>query len=128
VFFLGDHDPSGDDIERDIYHRAQKASGKDFIIQRLAIHPEDIQRFNLPPQKIKNTDSRSAGFKKKYGEEAPTVELDALPVDELRRRVREAVEGLIDYDLWNRQIQVEEVELASIADIAERMKSLPPAV
>jgi hypothetical protein len=28
VFFLGDHDPSGIDIQRDIHRRAQAASGK----------------------------------------------------------------------------------------------------
>src|SRR5215831_4614824 len=37
------------------------------------------------------------------------VQLDALPVDELRRRVRTAIEGLIDVELWNRQVMVQEV-------------------
>jgi len=127
VLYLGDHDPSGRDIERDIYRRARTASGKDFTLERLAIHPEDIQLFNLPPQKIKNTDTRSQGFRKKFGAKAPTVELDALPVEELRRRVREAVEGLIDPEPWERQVQIEQVELNSIAEMAERMKNLPPA-
>src|SRR5215469_3743039 len=78
VLFLGDHDPSGQDIQRDIYRRAQAASGKEFKMIRLAIHPEDIRRFNLPPQKIKTSDSRSAGFQQKFGAKAQTVELDAL--------------------------------------------------
>jgi hypothetical protein len=125
VFFLGDHDPSGQDIQRDIYNRAQTASGKDFKLERLAIHPEDIRRFNLPPQRIKEKDSRAEGFKRRFGAKAATVELDALPVDELRRRVREAVEALIERDSWNRQVVTEQAELNSIADIADRMKSLP---
>ena len=125
VFFLGDHDPSGREIERDIYKRAQKSSGKNFRMKRLAIHAEDIERFNLPPQKIKDKDSRAKGFKQKYGNKAPTVELDALPVDELRRRVREAVESLIEWDSWNRQLEVQELELNCIADFADRMKNLP---
>jgi hypothetical protein len=53
------------------------------------------------------------------------VELDALPVEELRRRVREAIEGLIDVDLWNRQVDVQEVELKCIADFADTVKNLP---
>jgi len=125
VFYLGDHDPSGHDIERDIHRRVQEASGKDFEMIRLAIHPDDIRIFNLPPQLIKTTDSRAAGFKRRFGVKAPTVELDALPVEELRRRVRTAIEDLIDFDLWNRQIAVQQVELKSIADFADRVKSLP---
>jgi hypothetical protein len=55
---------------------------------------------------------------------APTVELDALPVDELRRRVSDAIERLIDFDAWNRQVAVQEVEVNCIAEFAERVKSL----
>jgi hypothetical protein len=127
VFFLGDHDPSGQDLERDINKRARKASGKNFTMERLAIHPEDLRLFNLPPQKIKDKDSRAAGFKRKFGDKAPTVELDALPVDELRRRVREAIEGLIEWNSWNRQVEIQQVEMNCIADFADRMKNLPQA-
>jgi hypothetical protein len=81
VFYLGDHDPSGHDIERDIHQRVQVASGKKFVVMRLAIHPSDIKIYKLPPQRIKPTDSRAAGFKRRFGNKAPTVELDALPVD-----------------------------------------------
>jgi hypothetical protein len=125
VFYVGDHDPSGRDIPRDIHRRAQAASGKDFAIERLAIHPDDIRRFHLPPQTIKDKDSRAEGFKREFGKKAPTVELDALPVDELRRRVREAVEGLIERDSWNRQLVVERAELKSIEEFADQMKNLP---
>jgi hypothetical protein len=92
---------------------------------RLAIHPSDIKAFKLPPQKIKATDSRAAGFKQKFGNKAPTVELDALPVDELRHRVRNAIEGLIDFESWNRQVAVQKLELKCIAEFADRVKNLP---
>ena len=86
---------------------------------RLAIHPADIKAFKLPPQKIKDSDSRAAAFKRKYGSNAATIELDALPVAELRRRVREAIEGLIDFDLWNRQTTVQALELECIGDFVK---------
>jgi hypothetical protein len=127
VFFMSDHDPSGRDIERDIYERAQQASGKQFEMIRLAIHPEDIKAFNLPPQRIKATDSRARGFKQQFGAEAATVELDALPVEELRRRVGTAIEVLIDFELWNRQVAVQQVEMNCIAEFADRVKNLPQA-
>jgi hypothetical protein len=125
IFYLGDHDPSGHDIERDIHRRARQASGKEFSMRRLAIHAADIKAFNLPPQRIKTTDSRAAGFKARFGSKAATIELDALPVEELRRRVRDAIKGPIDVELWKRQVMVQEVELKCIADFAERVKNLP---
>jgi hypothetical protein len=92
---------------------------------RLAIHPEDIKAFNLPPQRIKPTDSRAAKFKRRFGAKAPTAELDALPVTVLRQRIREAIEDQIGFELWERQVAIHEVELQCIADFANRVKSLP---
>ncbi len=125
VLYVGDFDASGDIIDTDMHRRAQLASGKEFEMVRLAIHPADIKAFNLPPQKVKDSDSRAAAFKRKYGKNVKTIELDALPVEELRRRVTEAIEGLIDFDLWNRQIAVQEVELQCIGDFVDRVKNLP---
>jgi hypothetical protein len=99
VFFLGDHDPSGRAIEQDIHRRAHIANGVKFNIRRLAIHVDDIRKFNLPPHRIKSTDSRAASFQRRFGTKAPTVELDALPAVELRRRVQKAIGKLIDCEL-----------------------------
>jgi hypothetical protein len=125
VFFLGDHDPSSRIIEEDIHQRAQSAAGRSFTMERLAIHEQDIRRFNLPPQRIKTSDSRAHSFRNRYGHNAPTVELDALPPEELRRRVELAVMGLIDWELWQHQVEVQQVELTCIADFADRIKNLP---
>ncbi|MGA2148599.1 MAG: hypothetical protein ABSH49_26960 [Bryobacteraceae bacterium] len=62
VFYLGDHDPSGHVIEKDIHERVETASGRHFYMERLAIHQADIELYNLPPQRIKPSDSRAAGF------------------------------------------------------------------
>jgi hypothetical protein len=127
VFCLGDHDPSGHVIETDIHHRCQVASGAPFKMARLAIHADDIARFNLPPQRIKATDSRAASFRTRFGSDAPTVELDALPAGELRRRVDDAVAGQVESERWERQAEIQEIELECIADFANRLKNLPQA-
>jgi hypothetical protein len=44
------------------------------------------------------------------------VELDALPPNELRRRIREAIEGKMDREKWQRAVEVERVELRSIVE------------
>jgi hypothetical protein len=125
VFYLGDHDPSGHAIEEDIHRRVEVASGLSFGMERLAIHGADIVKFNLPPQRIKASDSRAAGFRQRYGSNAATVELDALPAAELRRRVKKAVTRLIDFETWNQQVMVQQVEFDSIAHFAECLKALP---
>jgi len=127
VFYLGDHDPSGHDIQRDIHERVENASGRKFDLIRLAIHPTDIRIYDLPPQRIKATDSRAAGFKREFGQRAATVELDALPIAVLRDRVENAIEEKIDWELWERQVLVEEAELKCIAEFADRVKNLPQA-
>jgi len=126
VFFLGDHDPSGRFIEEDIRQRAQSAAGRSFTMERLAIHEQDIRRFNLPPQRTKTTDNRAPSLRNRYGHNAPTVEMDALPPEELRRRVEHPVKGLVAWELWQHQVEVQQVELKCIADFADRIKNLPP--
>ncbi len=125
IFYLGDHDPSGHVIEQDLHQRVERASGRDFDMERLAIHAADIGTFGLPPQKIKASDSRAAGFRRRFGSTAATVELDALPAAELRDRVQNAVRRLIDFEAWDRQVQLQQVELESITRVADLMKNLP---
>jgi hypothetical protein len=125
VFYLGDHDPSGHCIEDDIHRRVETSSGRPFRMERLAIHPEDISEFNLPPQMIKDTDTRAKAFRERYGDNAATVELDALPVDELRDRITEGVKGSLDMEAWNHQIGIQSLEFKCIARIADTMKNLP---
>jgi len=137
VFYLGDHDPSGQDIQRAAYHRVQERAGElwesereddrcadgmtaSFKVERIAIHPEDITKFKLPPLRIRTkedgayADPRAKTFLRKFANQC--VELDALPPNELRRRIQEAVESQLDMALWKRAIEIEEVEIRSIVE------------
>lgn len=81
---------------------------------------EDIGVFNLPPLRVKDKDPRAKGFREKYGGEV--IEADALPAVELRRRIKEAVESLIYFARWNRNINVEKAEFESIKSFVENLK------
>lgn len=118
VFYLGDHDPSGCDIESDVRSRVQRYGSGPFKMERLAIFAADIKKFNLPPLLVKETDSRAARFLEQHSNKC--VELDALPPDELRKRIRDAVTDLLDLELWNRAVAVEEVERKSILETVAR--------
>jgi hypothetical protein len=125
VLYLDDHDPSGVQMEEDVHQRAERASGTLFELRRLAIHREDIQEFDLPPQRIKDKDSRAASFRRQFGDNAATVELDALPVEELRTRIDEAIDAIVDHEQWDRQVRIQDVELNCIREFAKTIKTLP---
>jgi hypothetical protein len=114
IFYLGDHDPSGRTIEADLTARISTYASHAFALKRLAIFAGDIRKFNLPPLRVKMTDSRAKGFLSKYSNAC--VELDALPPTELRRRIRKAIEQLIDKTLWDRAVMVEKAEIKSIQE------------
>jgi hypothetical protein len=119
VLYLGDHDPSGVAIEKDLCEKVRA----NFSIKRIAIHKADIRQFNLPPLRVKDSDSRSVEFVRNHGPDC--VELDALPANELRRRIRDTVHSLMDRTKWERAIEVEKAEMASIISSMELWNKLP---
>jgi hypothetical protein len=68
VIYLGDFDPSGEDIDRHIRQGLNFFGLVDIPIIRIAVTKEQIQQFNLPPvptdtetlDKLENRDSRTA--------------------------------------------------------------------
>jgi hypothetical protein len=117
VFYLGDHDPSGRAIELDLYQRIA-SYGPDFQMERLAIREIDIDAFNLPPLRIKTSDTRAAAFRREFGNRC--VELDALPPEELRSRVRQAIQEHIEEEAWGRALAIEKAEQESITSIVAK--------
>ena len=87
IFHLGDFDPSGvnagEKIEQTLRDMAPNA---EIYFERLAVTPEQIDLWTLPTRPTKASDSRSRGF----GD--ISVELDAIPPDDLRALVRKAIE------------------------------------
>jgi hypothetical protein len=77
LIHLGDHDPSGIDMSRDIAARIALFMGIDkFPVQRIALNMDQVEHYGPPPNPAKITDSRCAGYIRNYGEES--WELDAL--------------------------------------------------
>jgi hypothetical protein len=121
IFYAGDWDSSGtgkNGIEEDAKRRVLEQGAPPFTMTRLAIFPEDIKKYDLPFFKAKESDSRTPGFRVQYSNKC--IELDALPPNELRRRIRNAVEAVMDMESWARAVAVEEVEKKSILDFIAR--------
>jgi hypothetical protein len=111
VLYFGDFDPSGEDMHRSLIDRFATL-GVYPEIPKVALSHEDARR--LPGDVTKADDSRAAAFVAKYGDLA--VELDALPVDELRRRIRRGVEEWMDMDALSENARIEREQRRKLRD------------
>ena len=75
IIHLGDHDPSGIDMTRDIQERLW-LFGADVEVKRVALTMNQINTYNPPPNPAKITDSRASKYIAQFGDES--WELDAL--------------------------------------------------
>lgn len=75
IIHLGDHDPSGIDMTRDIQERLWMF-GADVEVKRVALTMEQIDVYNPPPNPAKLSDSRCGKYIDQFGNES--WELDAL--------------------------------------------------
>ena len=114
LYYFGDHDPSGVDIERNLGVRLRElAPDVEISLERVAVTPAQIKRLKLPTRPTKKTDSRSHGF------EGESVEVDAIPPRLLRRLVGSAIERHVDQDALGLLQAAEESERATLEYIAE---------
>jgi hypothetical protein len=121
VLYVGDWDPSGMWMsERDLPERIERYGG-DWQLKRIALVKADTLRLPHFDAETKKGDSRHDWFVRRYGRRC--WELDAMDPNELRDRVRNEIESYIDWSLWNRAIEIEEAEVASMHDFHAAWKS-----
>lgn len=117
ILYLGDHDPSGLDMTRDINERLLLLTeGRvPFKVERLALNWEQVQQYRLPPNPAKLTDSRAKQYIQQYGRES--WELDALEPAVLDRLVDSRIDQLRDRDLYWSQLQQEDHDRELLQDV-----------
>lgn len=122
VFHLGDHDPSGVDMSRDIQDRLTLLSnGQDIEVRRIALTMEQIKEYNPPPNPAKLTDSRCQGYISEYGEES--WELDAMEPRIMVELVRDSIISIREPDAWEEMKEKEEQERKYIWDVSKKYKA-----
>lgn len=108
IIHLGDHDPSGIDMTRDIDDRLTLfLEGGYCNVNRIALNIRQIERYAPPPNPAKVTDSRFEDYQKKFGPES--WELDALEPRVIADLIEENITQLRDDDLWDEAVQVEQL-------------------
>lgn len=152
AYYLGDFDPSGMDVERDLREKLKKYNGRvcltkdgdevvddvndwlgftmsaymqhlgqTFTWTRLALLPEDFEKFDLVPMLAKKRDTRTKAFEKQHGHKC--AELDAVPANELRDRVKTAIHSHIDQASWKRLRKAEAAETKTLDKIVKELKA-----
>jgi hypothetical protein len=90
IIYLGDHDPSGLDMTRDIRERLT-LFGATVNIHRIALTMNQIEEYSPPPNPAKETDTRAAGYITEYG--SHSWELDALKPEVLDALITAAIKS-----------------------------------
>lgn len=124
ILHLGDHDPSGIDMSRDLRERfGTFCAGKpgyqlpDKLFKRVALLMSQIEEQRPPPNPAKTTDARFESYRSVYGEES--WELDALQPEYLNNLVLENIERFIVPKIWDRRRAEVEDARASITEVAD---------
>lgn len=118
VLYFGDFDPSGECMYHSLRERLAFFKSCPEII-KCALTADDIERYHLPPDFAKVTDTRHDAFVAKHGD--ISVELDALPGDVLRQRLVDEVESRMDLEAL---AQVQRIERGERMRIASAMSSI----
>jgi hypothetical protein len=117
IIHLGDHDPSGIDMTRDIQERLWMF-GADVEVKRVALTMEQVQTYNPPPNPAKITDSRCGKYMEEFGDES--WELDALEPQMMTRLIRDEVTALRDDDTYYAVCEREAKEKEELRMISRR--------
>lgn len=114
IIHLGDHDPSGLDMTRDIQDRLG-VFGARVKISRIALNLDQVEDQSPPPNPAKLTDSRAEGYIAEWGDqvmddsgEAQSWELDALQPAYLDDLISAEITTHLDEELFAER--TEEVE------------------
>lgn len=133
IVHLGDHDPSGIDMTRDIEERLELfLKGDDyghmlddmFEVHRIALNMDQVRQWNPPPNPAKLTDSRFAGYEAVHGNES--WELDALDPTTLSNLITSTIRPLIATTAWNAAVKKEKEgqdRLKKVADNWDRVQA-----
>lgn len=117
ILHLGDHDPSGIDMTRDIEARL-RVFEIDVEVRRLALNMDQVRVYNPPPNPAKHTDSRFKDYEQKHGKYC--WELDALDPNTLTEVIEKEIECLRDDELWEKYQAQEAKMRKELATCAER--------
>lgn len=127
IIYLGDHDPSGIDMSRDVLDRLRMFSECDegdtvkVEVNRVALNMAQVEEMNPPENPAKITDSRAAAYIRRFG--TSSWELDAIEPRQLASLVTDTITSLLDVPLFNRRKKEQERVRKELLKLAKQYKA-----
>jgi hypothetical protein len=132
VIYLGDHDPSGIDMSRDVEERLDlfvKTSmnrcdeigpnePSAVTMKRVALNMAQVRELNPPENPAKITDSRAEGYIARFG--VSSWELDAIEPRQLAQIVTTAIEEIMDVEKFKKNVKEMEKGRAALLKFAKK--------
>lgn len=117
VIHLGDHDPSGIDMTRDIQDRLRLFGAKTDV-RRIALTMDQVDQYQPPPNPAKLTDSRAEGYIEEHGDES--WELDALDPATLDALIQAEIDSWRDDRSWRESMARQERQRRRLVAVHQR--------
>jgi hypothetical protein len=117
VIYLGDFDPSGLDMVRDIQDRLVLFGDTFTKVKKIALSKSQIKKYDPPPNPVKITDSRAKWYIQEYGNES--WELDALEPNIIIGLIQAEVKKYINEEMRNKSKQQEAEELDYLKQLVD---------
>lgn len=114
--YIGDHDPSGEDMVRDIQDRLNMFE-VDVEVKKIALTIDQVQEHNLPPNPAKMDDPRYQKYEMEHGNES--WEVDALPPEVLVQLIQDFFHGIIDSEKMQEVIDKEERDIERLRGLVK---------
>lgn len=121
LLYLGDLDPSGEDMVRDISMRLYQFNVNVFV-RKIGLTIEQVQLYDPPPNPAKKTDPRSKEFISKYG--SSSWEVDALRPDDLNHLIKSEIQKFLDETKMKQIIQEEDAEKKLLIDATKKLTEI----
>lgn len=121
IIHLGDHDPSGIDMTRDIRDRQELFAGC-VQVGRIALNMDQVEQYNPPPNPAKLTDTRIHSYIKKYG--SSSWELDALEPRVMKALIKKTVLEFRDEDEYQKVIDQENEYIDILKRVEDNWETL----
>jgi hypothetical protein len=114
LLMLTDFDPDGEMIASSFARSLRDDLGLvNIFAVKVALNADDVINYNLPSDMdAKPSSPNYESFVERFGTKA--VELDAIPVQLLQQKLREAIEEYLDMDEFNAQLKLEQQDAVEI--------------
>jgi hypothetical protein len=127
VLFIGDHDPSGLDLERDVKAKLDRYGAAElYDFKRIAVtcaETHEVEESELHSNPAKESDSRWEAYCREHDTDQ-AWEVESIEPAALAARVRDAIAAEIsDPEQWNRDLDAQESDRGRIREMADEWEN-----